>query len=203
MFYSSTLLPRNSLKRLVWFCRISSKKPDERERKVRHHIALLRESASWCSEATNEILRCHVHFAHMMALRIDSASKSWFKGLVSDTDTTRLADDIARASRSLSQHVVELQSNLASFVSDLEKMEVKKKQSIGRRILGWLKHMFNALAGVFALGSFIAPLLHSVAPGVGFVLPAASVLWKAAAEFCGMAAGTFLRMYTSAVQVNE
>ena len=139
----------------------------------------------------------------MMARRIDGASKSWFKGLECDTNTTRLANDIAMASRSLSQNVVKLQSDLASFVSDLEKIEAKKKQSTARRILGWLKHLFNALAGIFALGSFIAPFLHSVAPGVGLVLPVASTLWKAAAEFCGMAAGTFLRFHTSTVQVNK
>jgi len=168
--------------------KITSEKPDEREREVRHHLACLKESASWCSEATSQILRCHVHFAHMMARRIDGASKSWFKGLDCDTDTTKLATDIAKASRSLSQNVVRLQSDLALFVSDLEKMDVKKRQSIVRRILGWLKHLFNALAGVFALGSFIAPFLHSVAPGVGLVLPAASVLSMAAAKFSGMAA---------------
>ena len=132
----------------------------------------------------------------MMARRIDGASKSWFKGLDCDTDTTRLANDIARASRSLSQHVVKLQNDLASFVSDLEKIEVKKKQSTARRILGWLKHLFNALGNIFAFGLFIAPFLHSVAPGVGLVLPVASALWKAAAEFCRMGAGTFLKHHS-------
>ena len=139
----------------------------------------------------------------MMARRIDGASKSWFKGLDCDTDTTRLANDIAKASRSLSQNVVKLQSDLALFVSDLEKMDVKKRQLTVRRILGWLKHLFNALAGVFALGSFIAPFLHSAAPGLGLVLPAASILSRAAAKFCGMAAGTFLRMHTRTVQVEK
>jgi len=193
----------NHLKRLARFYRISSEKPDERERKVRHHLAWLKESASWCSEATNEILRCHVDFASMMERRIKSASKSRFKGLDRDTDTTRLANDIAKASRSLSQNVVKLQSDLASFVSDLEKMDVKRRQSIVRRILGWLKHLFNALAGVSALGSAIAPFLPSAAQGVGLVLPVASVLWKAAAKICEMAAGTLPRMHTSTVQVDK
>ena len=139
----------------------------------------------------------------MMARRIDGASKSWFKGLDCDTDTTRLANDIARASRSLSQNVVKLQNDLASFVSDLEKIGVKKEQSTARRIFGWLKHLFNALWGIFALGSVIAPFLHSVAPGVGLVLPVTSALCKAAAEFCRIAAGMFLRMHTSTVQVTN
>ena len=199
-----SLPPRQSSKTIgLVFCRVNSEKPDERERKVRHHLARLRVSASGCSKATNEILRCHTHFAYTMARRIDGASKSWFKGLDCDTDTTKLANDIARASRSLSQNVVELQNDLASFVSDMEKIEVKKEQSIARRIFGWLKHLFNTVGNIFALGSFIAPFLHSVAPGVGMGLSVGSALCKAAAEFCERAAGTFHRMHTSTVQVNE
>jgi hypothetical protein len=132
----------------------------------------------------------------MMARRIDGASKSWFKGLDRDTDTTRLANDIARASRSLSQHVVRLQSDLVSFVSNLEKMEVKrKKQSTTRRILGWLKHLFNVLASIFEIGSFIAPFLYSVGLGAGLGVSIASRLCRAAAELCDRAAGTSLRMH--------
>jgi len=172
----------------------SEKKRDDREREVRLHLAQLRESASWCSEATNEILRCHVQFAYMMERRIKGASESRLKGLDCDADTKRLANDIARASHSLSQNVVKLQSDLASFVSDLEKMDVKRRQSIVRRILGWLKDMFNALAGVFALGSAVAPLVPSTPPGVGLALPVASVLAKAAAKICEMAAERHDRM---------
>ena len=182
----------NHLKRLVWFCSISSETPDERERKVRHHLAWLREATSGCSEATKEILRCHAHFADMMARRIDDASKSWFKGLGCDPDSARLAKDITRASRSLSESVMRLQTDLASFVSDLEKMDVKEKKLIVRQMLGWLKILLNALSKIFALGSFIAPFLQSVASGMGLVLPVGSILCKAAAELCGIAAGTFL-----------
>ncbi len=52
--------------------------------------------------------------------------------------------------------------------------------------------MFNALASIFALGSFLSPFLHSVAPGVSMIAPAASALWKAAAAFCGEASGMSL-----------
>jgi hypothetical protein len=126
-----------------------------------------------------------------MAQRIDDASRSWLKGLKYGQDTTRLANDINKASRALSEHVTHMQGNLRSFVSTLEKMEVRKKSSAARRILGWLKYLFNALASIFALGSFVSPFLHSVAPGLSMVAPAASTLWKAAAAFCGTASGMF------------
>jgi len=126
-----------------------------------------------------------------MARRIDGASKSWLKGLRYGTDTTKLANDLARASRSLSRHVAQMQSDLAAFVAALEKAEVRKKPSMARHILRWLKDLFDALASIFALGSFVSPFLHSVAPGVGVIAPAASALWKAAAAFCGVALGTF------------
>jgi len=172
--------------------RVSSDKPDERERVLRHHLGLLREDASRCSKATDAILLGHAQFAYLMARRIDGASKSWLKGLKYGSDTTRLANDINKASRLLSLHVTQMQANLASFVSALEKMEIRKKKSTAQRVLGWLKYLFNALASIFALGTFVSPFLHSVAPGVSMISPAASMLWKAAAAFCGMASGTSL-----------
>lgn len=176
-------------------CRVSSEKPDERERVLRHHLSSLKEDASWCSRATNAILLRHAQFAYLMARRIDGASKSWLKGLRYGTDTTKLANDIAAASRSLLQHVAQMRTDLAAFVDALEKMELKKKKkraTAKRRILGWLRYLFDALARIFALGSFISPLLHSVAPGAGLIAPAASTLWKAAAAFCGAAEGTYV-----------
>ncbi|KAN0139262.1 hypothetical protein V8E53_002763 [Lactarius tabidus] len=167
--------------------KLSSEKFEERERVLRHHLSLLREDVGWCSRATDQILLCHAQFAYLMARRIDRASRSWLKGLKYGQDTTRLANDINKASRALSQHVAQMQENLKSFVSALEKMEVRKN-SMARRILGWLKLLFNALASIFALGSFVSPFLNSVGPGVGLILPVASALWKAAAEFCGAAA---------------
>ncbi|KAI0246119.1 hypothetical protein BJV78DRAFT_197135 [Lactifluus subvellereus] len=170
--------------------KVPSQKAEEREQVLRHHLGLLKEDVSWCSRATDEILLCHAQFAYLTAQRIDNASKSWLKGLKYGTDTTRLANDISQASRSLSQHVTQMQDNLRSFVSALEKMGVRKKKSTAKRILGWLKYLFNALASIFSLGAFVSPLLHSVAPGVGMIAPAASTLWKAAAAFCGKASET-------------
>ncbi|KAH9034913.1 hypothetical protein EDB84DRAFT_49182 [Lactarius hengduanensis] len=121
-----------------------------------------------------------------MAQRIDDASRSWLKGRKYGQD---LSNDINKASRALFQHVAHMQGNLKLFVSALEKMEVQKKSSTARRILGWLKYLFNALASIFALGSFVSPFLHSVAPGLSLIAPAASTLWKAAAAFCGQASG--------------
>jgi len=167
--------------------KLRSKEHEERERVLRYHLTLLREDVGWCSRATDAILLCHAQFAYLMAQRIDDASRSWLKGLKYGQDTTRLANDINKASRALSEHVTHMQGNLRSFVSVLEKMEVRKKKSAARRILGWLKYLFNALASIFALGSFVSPFLHSVAPGLSMVAPAASALWKAAAAFCGAA----------------
>ncbi|KAH8981943.1 hypothetical protein EDB86DRAFT_392203 [Lactarius hatsudake] len=122
-----------------------------------------------------------------MAQRIDDASRSWRKGLKYGQDTTRLANDINKASRLLSQHVEHMQGNLELFVSALEKMEVEKTSSKARRILGWLKHLFNALAGIFALGSFVLPFLDPVAPGLSLIAPVVSTLSRAAAAFCEQA----------------
>ena len=79
-------------------------------------------------------------------------------------------------------------------------MQVKMEQSTAHRILGWLKLLFKALAGIFALGSFIAPVLRPVAPGVDLIAPAASVLCVAAAKLCEIATGASLGMQ---VRTNE
>ena len=172
------------------FCRVRAEKPDERERDVRQYIGWLTESARQCSEATDDILRCHAHFACLMAEQIDGASRSCPKGLDCGTDTRRLANVIAMASRSLSKSVVKMKSDLNSFVSYLENMQVKKEQSTAQWLFGWLKLFFNALAGIFALGTFIAPFLRPVAPGIDVIAPVASALCMAAAELCKTAAGT-------------
>ena len=183
------------------FCRVRAEKPDERERDVRQHLGWLTESARRCSEDTDDILRCHAHFASLMAWQIDGASKSSPKVLDCGTDTRRLATVIAAASSSLSQSVVEMMSDLDSFVSYLEKMQVKmEQQSTAHWILGWLKLFFNVLAGILALGSFINPSLHPVASGVRVIAPAASALCMAAAKLCEKAAGTSHRM---PVRTNE
>ncbi|KAH8981948.1 hypothetical protein EDB86DRAFT_2834649 [Lactarius hatsudake] len=96
---------------------LCTKKFEERERVLRHHLTLLREDVGYCSRATDAILLCHAQFAYLMAQRIDDASRSWLKG---------------------SEHIAHMQGNLKSFVSVLEKMEVQKKSSTARQILGWL-----------------------------------------------------------------
>ena len=176
------------------FCSISlrTEKPDERERDVRQYIAWLAGSARLCSEATNKILRCHAHFAYLMAWHIDGASKSSPKLLDCGTDTRRLADVIATAARLLSHNVVKMMSDLDTFVSYLEKMQVQREQSTALRILGWLKLLLDTLTSIFNFGSFIAPLLHPVAPDMAVVAPVASALCIAAAELCEKAAGTSL-----------
>lgn len=124
-------------------------------------------------------------------IEIDGASKSWSKELDSGMGTRMIADVIAAASRELSQGIVTMKCHLASFVSYLENMQVKKEEkSMSRRILGWLKLLFKALAGIFALGSVISPFLRSVVPGVDIVAPAASAFCVAAAELCKAAEST-------------
>ena len=176
------------------FCRLEAEKPDEREREVRQYLAWLAESARKCSEDTDNILRFHAHFASLMAWQIDVASRSSQKGPDYGTDTRRLADVIGAASRSLSQDVVKMKSDLDKFVSYLENMQVKEEHSMAHRILGWLKHLFNALAAILALWSLVAPF---VAPGTDAIVPAASALCLAAAELCKKGAGTSLGMPVS------
>lgn len=175
----------------------SSKKQDSQEKLLKFSLGLLREDAGWCSRATNAILQCHVRFAFLMAGRIDSASKSWIKGLKYDeSETTRLANDINRASLDLSLYVTRMKENLSSFVFTLENIEVsarKERHTLAGWILGWLKPLFKALTRIFvSLGSFISPFLHSVLPGVCGVVPADSTLGKGAVAFCGAASGAFL-----------
>ncbi|KAH9077652.1 hypothetical protein EDB83DRAFT_2671414 [Lactarius deliciosus] len=60
--------------------KLCTKKFEERERVLRHHLTLLREDVGYCSRATDAILLCHAQFAYLMAQRIDDASRSWLKG---------------------------------------------------------------------------------------------------------------------------
>jgi hypothetical protein len=171
---------------------ISSKRPEKKEKLLKFYLGLLREDAGWCSRATNAILQCHVRFAFLMSGRIDSASKSWIKGLKCDeSETTKLADDINRASLNLSLYVTRMKDNLNSFVSTLDNIEVsarKERQTLVGWVLGWLKSLFKTLARIFvSLGTFI-----SVAPGTCGIAPVDSTLGKGAVAFCGAASGAFL-----------
>jgi hypothetical protein len=131
-----------------------------------------------------------------MAQRIDDASKSQYSLKYDDSETTRLANDISEASRSLSIHVTKMKDNLNKFVSVLEKVQVtvKKEPSLVERILGWLKSLFKVIARIIA--TFCTPisvfLLHSAEPKLQKTAIAVSTLGKAAASFCAADSGAFL-----------
>jgi hypothetical protein len=131
-----------------------------------------------------------------MAQRIDDASKSRYKLKCDGSETTRLANDISEASRSLSIYVTNMKDNLDKFVSVLENVQVtvKKGRSLTERILGWLKSLFKAIVRIFA--TFCAPisalLLHSAEPKLQKSAFAVSTLRKGAATFCAADSGAFL-----------
>jgi hypothetical protein len=178
----------------------NSKKPDERERLLRFYLERLKEDAGQCSNATNAILQCHVRFASLMAQRIDDASKSQNNLKYDDSKTTRLANDISEASRSLSIHVTTMKGNLNKLVSILEKVQVtvKKERSLAERILRWLKSLFKAIARVFATycPRLSDLLLHCAEPIVQKSAYTVSTLRKAAAKFCAADSGAFLEYIT-------
>jgi hypothetical protein len=173
-----------------------SKKPDEPEQSLRSCLGRLKEHAGLCSNATNEILQYHVRFASLMAQRIDDASKSQYNLKYDYSETTRLADDISEASRSLSINVREMKDNLSSFVSVLEDVQVavKKEPSLAEKILGWLKYLFKAIARILATvcPPISALLLHSAEPKVQKSAFVVSTLGEAAATFCTADPGAFL-----------
>jgi hypothetical protein len=128
-----------------------------------------------------------------MAQRIGDASKSQYNLKYDDSKTTRLANDISEASRSLSIHVTNMMDNLNKFVCVLEKVQVtvKKEPSLVERILGWLKSLFKAIARIF-VAFCPAVLLHSADPKAQKAASSASTLGKAAATFCAADSGAFL-----------
>ena len=67
-----------------------------------------------CSDTTNEILQRHVLFASLMAQRIDDASKSQYNLKYDGPETTKLAKDISKASRSLSTNVTQMTNDLTA-----------------------------------------------------------------------------------------
>src|ERR1700755_3424088 len=116
----------------------AAKKPDEREQSLRSCLGHLKEHAGLCSNATNEILQSHVRFASLMAQRIDDASRSQYNLKYDYSETTRLANDISEASRSLSINVRKMNDNLNSLVSVLEDVQVtvKEEPSLAEKVLG-------------------------------------------------------------------
>jgi len=76
-----------------------------------------------------------------------------------------------------------MKTNLSSFVSYLEiEVATKKDRTLIRRIFGWLKLLFKALASIIVtLGPLLSPFLYAVAPGACEVATYVSTLWRAAA----------------------
>jgi len=174
----------------------SSKNPDEREHLLRFYLGLLKEDSARCSNETNAILQYHVRFASLMAQRIDDASKSENNLKCDDSETTRLANVISEASLSLSINVAKMKDSLVSFVSILEELQVtvKREPSLAEQILGWLKYLFKAIAGILAT---VCPListllLHSAYPKLRKSAFVVSTLGEAAATFCTADPGAFL-----------
>jgi hypothetical protein len=150
-----------------------------------------------CSDTTNEILQRHVLFASLMAQRIDDASKSQYNLKYDGPETTKLAKDINKASRSLSTNVTQMTNDLDSFVSALEKAQVtvEKGRSLAERILRWLKTLFKAIARIFATlsPSISESLLHHPDPRIRGCAFAVTALGQAASVFCAMDSGVFLK----------
>ena len=126
-----------------------------------------------------------------MAQWIDDASKSESMcNLKYDvSETTRIANDISKASRSLSIFVSRMKDNLKSFVSALEEVQVAvKEQSLAEKFLGWLKYLLKAIVSIVAalvaaVCSPISSLLSRVEPNPQYLASAISTLGKAAALF--------------------
>jgi hypothetical protein len=166
-----------------------SKKPDERERSLRSCLGRLKEleNAGLCKNATNEMAQ---------RTRIDDASKSQYNLEYDYSETTRLANDISEASRSLSINVRKMNENLNSFVSVLEDVQVtaKEEPSLAEKILGWLKYLFKVIARILATVCPLisALLLQSTELKVQKTAVAVSTLGEAAATFCTADPGAFL-----------
>ena len=115
------------------------------------------------------------------------------------SETTRIANDIREASRSLSVNVTDMTFNLDSFVSALEEVQVAvKEQSLAEKFLGWLKYLLKAVVSIVAaVCSPIATLLSRVGPKSRYLTSAVSTLRRAAAEFCRVDPGAFSEYYPS------
>jgi hypothetical protein len=153
---------------------------------LRFYLECLKKYAGLCSNATNEILGCHVRFASLMAQRIDGASESQNNLRYDYSETTRLANGISAAADELSTYVTKTIDNLNSFVSVLEEVQVTVKKgslvesvkNILRWIWGWLKYLAEAIARI-----------PSAKPRGEIPL---STLEEGAARYCPADSGAFL-----------
>ena len=128
-----------------------------------------------------------------MAQRIDNASKSQYNLKYDDSETTRIALNIEKASRSLSIFVSRMKDNLKSFVSALEEVQVAvKEQSLAEKFLGWLKYLLKVIVSIVAaVCSPVSSLLSRVEPNPQYLASAVSTLGRAATEFCRVDPGAF------------
>ncbi|KAI0261191.1 hypothetical protein BGY98DRAFT_1104501 [Russula aff. rugulosa BPL654] len=166
-----------------------TKKRDEREKTLRFYLGRLKEQAGLCSDTTNEILQRHVLFASLMAQRIDDASKSQYNLKYDGPETTKLAKDINKASRSLSTNVTQMTMTLThSFRSREGTGHGGKGRSLAERILRWLKTLFKAIAKIFATlsPSISESLLHHPDSRIRGCAFAVTALGQAASVFCAM-----------------
>ncbi|KAI0273901.1 hypothetical protein BGY98DRAFT_109186 [Russula aff. rugulosa BPL654] len=163
----------------------NSKEPDEREQELRFHLGRLKEDARWCSNAINKILQLHVRFASLMAQRIDNASKSQCNLKYDDSETTRIANDIREASRSLSKNVTDMAYDLNLFMSALEEVQVPvKERSLADKLREWLKYFLRVIVSIVtAVCSPISTHLSRIG-SPQYLTSAVSTLGKTVAEFC-------------------
>jgi hypothetical protein len=130
-----------------------------------------------------------------MAQKIDDASKSQYN-VNAGPEATKLTKDINRASRTLSIIVTQMTYDLNSFVSTLEKIQVKVKKegSLAERILRWLKSPFKAITTIFA--SRTPPISgtarHHADPNLRERGLVNTALGQATSKFCRVDAGAFL-----------
>ena len=172
----------------------NSKKSDKRERALRLYLGHLKKYAALCTNTTSDILQYHARFASLMAQRIDDASKSYNNLKYDDSETTRLANDISKASRLLSINVTNMKDNLISLVATLEDVQVavKKDRLLAERIRRWLDYLFKATDSTLAI---VHPPTSAALPSAGpkrdkfefFVSP----LREAAAKFCTAGTGAY------------
>jgi hypothetical protein len=129
-----------------------------------------------------------------MAQRIDDASKSQYT-VNAGPEATNLAKDISETSGFLSTNVERMTRDLRSFVSTLEKIQVKvEKKRLAEQILRWLKLLFKAIAKVFATltPSISGTVRHHSDPRVRGGVLADTALRQAASEF--RVTGAFLEL---------
>lgn len=174
-----------------------SEKPPKQLRSLRYYLGLLGEDAGQCSKEANTVLHCHAQFARRMARRMEDASKSRLKVTDhEDSETTRIVDDIRKASVGISGYVTRMTDNLSSVVSAVKKIQNERtpkkptpdKQTWKEWIWEWMKYLFKALAMIFTTLGMIF-----VEPDTVKIPFALSTLFLSAAHFCGEASGAFPR----------